>query len=118
MAKSIAVETFRPSKEQRREARRKSASQSTSLVRYSSPWASAWVVRFWDEASQSYVEGGGSSRRVAAMRAAEAAVEKGWFREGEEALERVRAHVEATHPAPIVGALAPCACASCGGGVP
>jgi hypothetical protein len=68
----IHVETFKNTAETRLAARE---------GRVPRIWTSAWVVRFRRDLGNvsEAVAGGGSSQRVAAMRAAEAAVEKGWF---------------------------------------
>lgn len=71
MANSFSVETFRTTKETRDDIKRRGGGKTA--------WASAWVVRFRKEGTRQCVEGGGSSRRVAAMRAAEFAVAEGWF---------------------------------------
>jgi hypothetical protein len=68
----IEVEVFKQSKQQRAQAK-------------DATWNSAFVVRMVqliDPAARvfgAHVEGGGSSKRVAAARAAEAAVKEGWF---------------------------------------
>lgn len=93
MTKTFQVETLKTTKAQLAEANAKKAAAHTAWREsdHSDEAFSAWVascrnpaldayrVRFWNEATQEYVEGGGSSVRVAAMRAAEAAVERGWF---------------------------------------
>jgi hypothetical protein len=68
----IHVETFKNTAETRLAARE---------GRVPRVWTNAWVVRFRRDLGNvsDAVLGGGSSQRVAAMRAAEAAVEKGWF---------------------------------------
>jgi hypothetical protein len=43
------------------------------------PWAQSYIARFLQVSTGKTVEGGGSSHRVAAMRAAENAVSEGWF---------------------------------------
>jgi hypothetical protein len=69
----MRVESFRVDKSTRAKARA-GALQDPA-------WRSAWVVRFvrTTEKGNEAVLGGGSSLRVAAMRAAEAAVAEGWF---------------------------------------
>jgi hypothetical protein len=70
MSVAIHVETFKVPPKTRALARKGEVSRE---------WRSAYVVRFYNEKTAECALGGGSSRRVASMRAAEAAEAKGWF---------------------------------------
>jgi hypothetical protein len=70
MKAEIVVESYRSTKFSREQAKRGDIPPI---------WKNAWVVRFHRPESATEVWGAGSSQRVAAMRAAEAAVKEGWF---------------------------------------
>lgn len=66
----LSVETFRPQETTRQQAK---------AGRIHVVWNNHYVVRIWNQKTQTAVHGGGSSLRVAAQRAIAAAVAEGWF---------------------------------------
>jgi hypothetical protein len=67
----IVVETFEVSKTTRAQAK-------AGLIK-DADWKSPFVVRMWNQRTQTAVLGGASSVRLAAVRAMIRAVAEGWF---------------------------------------